>query len=166
MELRKKVKRPQRYEPELDPRLDPAYTPRSTRPAFPIAFADFNPNLPPAAFPTLDNTKVGVEAKHHQVKRNKSRTSSSDHVIARDRKSLPNQLKKRSDPSNDAHHHSEAGDKGQDGEHDSDMQVLQTEGIYSKEEWFAKEMQTSDEEEELDDRRSEVSPHVVERGQG
>ncbi|KAI9811849.1 MAG: hypothetical protein M1827_005200 [Pycnora praestabilis] len=53
MDLRKNTRRPQRYEPEQDYACEMTYVPPPQRPVFAPPFVDFNPNLPPAAFPTL-----------------------------------------------------------------------------------------------------------------
>lgn len=78
MELRKKVKRPQRYEPELLTRLDPTYVPRSTRPAFPIDHVEFNSALPPAKFPTLEYPSTAAQSEHSQTRSSGSDISALD----------------------------------------------------------------------------------------
>ncbi|MCJ1404516.1 hypothetical protein MMC11_007742 [Xylographa trunciseda] len=52
MELRKKVIPPKRYEPDLSD--GERYMPSFRKPLFRPPSVDFNPHLPPAAFPTLD----------------------------------------------------------------------------------------------------------------
>ena len=58
MELRKNIKAPKRYEPELaDAPHEVRYMPRGdSKPLFRPPFIDYNPHLPSAAFPTLDST--------------------------------------------------------------------------------------------------------------
>ena len=58
MELRKNIKAPKRYEPELaDEPHEVRYMPRGeSKPLFRPPFIDYNPHLPPAAFPSLDST--------------------------------------------------------------------------------------------------------------
>ena len=58
MELRKNIKAPKRYEPELaDAPHEVRYMPRGdSKPLFHPPFIDYNPYLPPAAFPTIDST--------------------------------------------------------------------------------------------------------------
>ncbi|MCJ1395055.1 hypothetical protein MMC18_007936 [Xylographa bjoerkii] len=52
MELRRRVVPPKRYEPELSD--GERYMPSVRKPLFRPPYVDFNPHLPPAAFPTLD----------------------------------------------------------------------------------------------------------------
>ena len=57
MELRKNIKAPKRYEPELaDSPHEVRYMPRGdSKPLFRPLFIDYNPHLPQAAFPTLNS---------------------------------------------------------------------------------------------------------------
>ncbi|MCJ1282242.1 Mucin-12 [Xylographa opegraphella] len=52
MELRKRVVPPKRYEPEISD--GERYMPTARKALFRPPYVDFNPHLPPAAFPTLD----------------------------------------------------------------------------------------------------------------
>lgn len=83
MELRKTIKRPQRYEEEIAGQHDTSVAIHSVRPARPIPFVDFNPNLPPAAFPTLDSPKVRVpDEPHHTVNSsNEAASSAQPHLV-------------------------------------------------------------------------------------
>ncbi|ODH25693.1 hypothetical protein ACO22_05151 [Paracoccidioides brasiliensis] len=56
---------PRVYKPKSDP----------TRPAFPIPFTDFNPNLPPAAFPTLDFLKRSLTPEQRTLEHLNNTTS-------------------------------------------------------------------------------------------
>ena len=65
MELRKQVKQPSRYEPELaDATHEERYMPRTKKPLFRPPFVDFNPRLPPAIFPSLDEPRVDLSETH------------------------------------------------------------------------------------------------------
>ena len=66
MELRKKVKRPQRYEPETDDtgRAE-RYIPPLNRPIFSVPFIEYNPDLRRAAFPTLDPAQTALNKQDH-----------------------------------------------------------------------------------------------------
>ncbi|SLM39204.1 hypothetical protein LPUS_09696 [Lasallia pustulata] len=68
MELRKKVKRPQRYEPETDDagRAE-RYLPPLNRPVFSVPIIEYNPDLRPAAFPTLDPAQTALSEQDHVV---------------------------------------------------------------------------------------------------
>ncbi|KAI9672486.1 MAG: hypothetical protein M1817_003252 [Caeruleum heppii] len=57
MELRKTIKRPVRFRPDSSPEPLDTFIPVPARPAFRPPFVDFNPNLPPCAFPTLDEPR-------------------------------------------------------------------------------------------------------------
>ena len=54
MELRRRVVPTKRYEPELSD--GERYMPSIRKPLFRPPYVDFNPHLPPAAFPTLDES--------------------------------------------------------------------------------------------------------------
>ena len=62
MELRKHVKQPSRYEPEIP---EERHTPRTKKLIFRPPFVDFNPHLPPAAFPSLEKPRVSLSETHH-----------------------------------------------------------------------------------------------------
>ncbi|KAL9122131.1 MAG: hypothetical protein Q9187_001308 [Circinaria calcarea] len=71
MELRKKVNPPKRYMPELsDSPFEQRYVPPTDRPSFDIPYVDFNPLLPPAAFPTLDSAEVARRQSQANFNRN------------------------------------------------------------------------------------------------
>ena len=75
MELRKHVKQPTRYEPEVaDTRHEERYMPRIKKPLFRPPFVDFNPHLPPAAFPSLDTARVTLSETHYVDNINDSQT--------------------------------------------------------------------------------------------
>lgn len=58
MNLRKFVKAPKRYEPELDDAPhEERYMPTVKKPLFRAPVIEYNPYLPPAAFPTLDKPR-------------------------------------------------------------------------------------------------------------
>lgn len=71
MQLRKKVNPPKRYKPELkDSTFEQRYTPHTDKPVFDIPYVDFNPYLPPAAFPTLDSVEVALRQSQGNINRN------------------------------------------------------------------------------------------------
>ena len=63
MELRKNITPPKRYRPDDIPRHSRAYVPRAMRPILPTPFVKYNPNLPPAAFPTLSEPRPPREVE-------------------------------------------------------------------------------------------------------
>ncbi|MCJ1312077.1 hypothetical protein MMC25_005751 [Agyrium rufum] len=62
MQLRKSINTPRRFADGPNPNHTHTHhtftSPRCTRPAFPSPYVDFDPNLPPAAFPTLTPTEA------------------------------------------------------------------------------------------------------------
>jgi len=65
MNLRKQVKAPKRYAPELDDAAhEERYMPTVRKPLFQAQVIDYNPHLPPAAFPTLDKPKPNISESH------------------------------------------------------------------------------------------------------
>jgi hypothetical protein len=65
MNLRKHVKAPQRYEPELvDAPYEERYMPTARKPLFRPPIVEYNPRLPPAAFPTLDKPRPELSETH------------------------------------------------------------------------------------------------------
>lgn len=62
MRLRNNIKPPQRYSGDTwVPPPAAARVPRSARPSSKPPFIDYNPNLPPAVFPTLDQPRPSVD---------------------------------------------------------------------------------------------------------
>ena len=75
MELRKKVRRPQRYEPEVDDAgRGERYIPPLNRPIFLTPFTDYNPTLRPAAFPTLDQAQTAPSEQDHAAEPSKTKS--------------------------------------------------------------------------------------------
>lgn len=156
MELRKKVKRPQRYEPELVNRLDPTYVPRSTRPALPIDYVDFNPALPPAIFPTLEYPKTAAQSKHSQT-----RSSGSDISALGSEAMMSQQLRadqERLDLPYDALDGWGVENGSQSHRKVGRLPQLQKFGRRDKEETFARDLELSDGDNgKVDNARSNVS---------
>lgn len=61
MRLRERIRPPQRYSSDKVVQTGPERIPRCARPANKPPFVDYNPNLPPAVFPTLDEAKPLVD---------------------------------------------------------------------------------------------------------
>jgi len=161
MELRKKVKRPQRYEPELLTRLDPTYVPRSTRPAFHIDYVDFNPALPPAKFPTLQYPNAIEQSEHNLARSSGTETSALGREALTSRQPWASQSQECLDLPYDALDRWEAGDDNGNRGPVGRSQQLQSMRRDHMEERFAEELEVSDEEVESGDRaRSEVGYHV------
>ncbi|MCJ1250477.1 hypothetical protein MMC30_007705 [Trapelia coarctata] len=83
MNLRKHVKAPKRYAPELDDAPhEERYMPTVRKPLFQPPVIEYNPHLPPAAFPTLDKPKPDISETHQNTElgRLPSHQSSSKHV--------------------------------------------------------------------------------------
>ena len=68
MELRKKIRAPKRYEPEIsDAPYESRYIPSGdSKPLFHPPFIEYNPHLPPAAFPTLDSPVPAKSDRHRE----------------------------------------------------------------------------------------------------
>ena len=65
MNLRKNVKAPKRYTPELDDApAEERYMPTIRKPLFQAQVIEYNPHLPPAAFPTLDKPRPEISEIH------------------------------------------------------------------------------------------------------
>lgn len=82
MELRKKVNRPQRYEPEIDDagRAE-RYIPPLNRPIFPTSFIEYNPILRPAAFPTLHQAQTALSEQDHAPERSNTKSRQQADII-------------------------------------------------------------------------------------
>ncbi|KAI9824385.1 MAG: hypothetical protein M1832_001920 [Thelocarpon impressellum] len=59
MILRREIRKPARYRPEPNPKLAEAFVPPVARPAFAPPYVAYNPDLPPAAFPSLSAPRPG-----------------------------------------------------------------------------------------------------------
>lgn len=157
MELRKKVKRPQRYEPEPDTHLQETYTPHALRPAFPSPFVDFNPDLPPATFPTFDQPRLAdLSGRYHTTN---SRTEASPlGPEAPTGQQLPrDEVEELLVPSYTSQGIWQASGGPQKQVLVDKLQLLRRKMDRSEEDWISQEMETSDEEEQVDGGHSRVS---------
>jgi len=145
MELRKNVKRPQRYEPELLARLDPTYVPRSTRPACHIDYIDFNPALPPAKFPTLKYPKVSEHPKY-QTRGSDSQISSLGREVVTNQQLSPDQAREGLDVPYNATDGWEGKDEVQDQVPVSSIQQFHNPKADQKEKWAYEGLEISDDE--------------------
>ena len=114
MQLRKKVNPPKRYKPELkDSAFEQRYTPSTDRPIFDIPYVDFDPQLPPAAFPTLDPAEVALRQSLAKINRNPkpqqnnpsdgfdfAETSSNNNSGSPSSTSMPSSMARRANGSN------------------------------------------------------------------
>lgn len=184
MELRKKVNPPKRYLPELsDSPLEQRYIPHTDRPSFDIPYVDFNPLLPPAAFPTLDSAEVARRQSQANFSRNSKplQNNRSDENrfadVPSDNTSEPPFSTAMPPPSTRRNNHSDTRQIRNTGltddnvetdlEHSNSMQnpvyrqnleILGELQKRSKTEWNILEMETSDEDNgESEDEPSDVS---------
>lgn len=145
MELRKNVKRPHRYEPELLAHLDPTCVPRSTRPAFHIDYIDFNPALPPAKFPTLKYPKPSEHSKY-QTRGSGSHISSLGRQAVTNQQLLPDQSQEGLDVPYDATDRWEGKDEVQDQVLVGSIQQFHNPKGDEREKWAYEGLEISDDE--------------------
>lgn len=161
MELRKKVKRPQRYEPELLTRLDPTYVPRPTRPAFHIDYVDFNPALPTAKFPTIQYPNAIEQSEYSLTSSSGTETSALGREALTSKQPWASQSQECLDLPYDALDRWEAEDDNEKRGPVGRSQQLQNMRRDHMKERFAEELEGSDEEVESGDgARSEVGYDV------
>ncbi len=148
MELRKTVKRPQRFEPELSTYVQRTNAPRSTRPSLPMPFVDYNPDLPPAAFPTLE---IRTAIEHTGLYQSKSKgitvPRSGREGARNEQRLLSNEV---------TVHSGDASDCRQDGLLITKRASLDIHDVGIEEETLVNEMISSEEEGGLDSTLSEV----------
>lgn len=161
MELRKKVKRPQRYEPEIDDdgRAE-RYIPPLNRPIFPTPFVEYNPSLRPAAFPTLGQVQI-VPSKQNdatEASSTKSGQQAATIAIAERTLSQSNTAKSETPSRNEPRtghtpasamedENLAASNCRQNPVYASNLQLSQMWSQRTEHDWNIQEMETSDEEE-------------------
>lgn len=174
MELRKKVKRPQRYEPEIDDagRAE-RYIPPLNRPIFPTPFVEYNPSLPAAAFPTLSQVQIVPSEQNHatEASRTKSGQQAATISIAERTLSQTNTAKSRTPSRTEPRRghipasavedeNLAASNCDQNPVYTSNLQLSQMGSQRTEHDWNIQEMETSDEE-ELQEETMSVSRTVL-----
>lgn len=171
MELRKKVKRPQRYEPEIDDagRAE-RYIPPLDRPIFPTPFVEYNPSLRPAAFPTLDRVQIVPSKQDNATEASSTKSGQQAATISIPERTLSqtNTAKSRTPirteprtghmPASAVEDENRAASNcHQNPVYASNLQLSQMWSQRTEHDWNIQEMETSDEEEELQEETMSVS---------
>lgn len=158
MELRKKIKRPQRYQPDHDKHPWESHISNALPPASATPFVDFNPDLPAAAFPTLEQPSIATRcpALSSETARSTVATEGGrSRIVQREE---AGELLQPTDTSRESWL---ASNGPQNQIFMNNLQLLRRDMGKSEEDWVMQEMETSDEEEQLAMVSSKVSHYNI-----
>lgn len=160
MELRKKVKRPQRYEPEIDDAGRERYIPPLNRPIFRTPFVEYNPNMRPAAFPTLDHAQTAPSEQDDATTLSDMKSGQQADTVsiaertlsqtnmAKSKTSAPTEARTEITPASAVEDENLAASNcHQNPVYASNLQLSQKWRQRTEHDWNIQEMETSDEEE-------------------